>query len=533
MKFTKAARPVILGANGMVSCGHHLAALSGVNILREGGNAVDAALAAAFVMSVVKPEASGPGGDLFALVYMKKTGKVEAINSSGPAPAKASIDYFRERGLKAIPQSGALSIAVPGAVDGWLELHKKYATKEVPHLMRDAIRIAHEGFPIAQEFVESIEEFSSEFPWVDRCYRQPLGKVGPGKTLRQKGLGDALEKIAQKGRDGFYAGEVADNICATVKAEGGILTLEDLQPTVCHWLEPLSSTYRDALVFEQPPVSQGFMVLEMLNIAEGWRFNDDSMSRADMLHYQVAAKKLAFEDRIRYLEDPRFGDPKISTLISKEYAAKRRELVDNVMNRPSANVANQSSDTTYLCAADRDGNAISLIQSVFAPFGSRIIAGDSGVVMNNRLCSFGLDPSKANSLKPGKRPAHTLNTYMIFRADEVFAIGGSPGADEQPQTNFQIIHDLVDLHMDPQSAVEVPRWSHQPGTPPRDQLPEALRVEEGFDAATLDGLRRKGHKISVVDRWSFGSAKVIVRDDENGCWLGGADPRRLAYALGW
>jgi len=533
MKFTKAARPVILGANGMVSCGHHLAALSGVNILREGGNAVDAALAAAFVMSVVKPEASGPGGDLFALVYMKKTGKVEAINSSGPAPAKASIDYFRERRLKAIPQSGALSIAVPGAVDGWLELHKKYATKEVPHLMRDAIRIAHEGFPIAQEFAESIEEFSSEFPWVDRCYRQPLGKVGPGKTLRQKGLGDALEKIAQKGRDGFYAGEVADNICATVKAEGGILTLEDLQPTVCHWLEPLSSTYRDALVFEQPPVSQGFMVLEMLNIAEGWRFNDDSMSRADMLHYQVAAKKLAFEDRIRYLEDPRFGDPKISTLISKEYAAKRRELVDNVMNRPSANVANQSSDTTYLCAADRDGNAISLIQSVFAPFGSRIIAGDSGVVMNNRLCSFGLDPSKANSLKPGKRPAHTLNTYMIFRADEVFAIGGSPGADEQPQTNFQIIHDLVDLHMDPQSAVEAPRWSHQPGTPPRDQLPEALRVEEGFDAATLDGLRRKGHKISVVDRWSFGSAKVIARDDGNGCWLGGADPRRLAYALGW
>ncbi|MGE5059129.1 MAG: gamma-glutamyltransferase, partial [Betaproteobacteria bacterium] len=287
MKFTKAARPVILGANGMVSCGHHLAALTGVNILREGGNAVDAALAAAFVMSVVKPEASGPGGDLFALVYMKKTGKVEAINSSGPAPAKASIDYFRERGLKAIPQSGALSIAVPGAVDGWLELHKKYATKELPQLMADAIRIAREGFSISQEFAESIEEFSSEVPWVDRCYRQPLGKVTPGKTLRQKGLGDVLEKIAQKGRDGFYAGEVADKICATVKAEGGILAVEDLQPTVCQWLEPLSSTYRDGLVFEQPPVSQGFMVLEMLNIVETWPFNDNSMSQADMLHYQV------------------------------------------------------------------------------------------------------------------------------------------------------------------------------------------------------------------------------------------------------
>jgi gamma-glutamyltranspeptidase/glutathione hydrolase len=252
-----------------------------------------------------------------------------------------------------------------------------------------------------------------------------------------------------------------------------------------------------------------------------------------MIHYQVAAKKLAFEDRIRYLEDPKFGDPKISMLISKDYAAQRRELAEEMMRRAAAPAGNQSSDTTYLCAADRDGNAISFIQSVFAPFGSRVIAGDTGVVMNNRLCSFGLDPSKANSLKPGKRPAHTLNTYMVFKGGELFAVGGSPGADDQPQTNLQIIHGLVDLQMDPQSAVEAPRWSHQPGTPPRDQLAEALRMEEGYDQATLDGLKRKGHKVSVVDRWSFGSAKLIVRDRENGCWLGGADPRRVAYALGY
>jgi gamma-glutamyltranspeptidase / glutathione hydrolase len=252
-----------------------------------------------------------------------------------------------------------------------------------------------------------------------------------------------------------------------------------------------------------------------------------------VIHYQVAAKKLAFEDRIRYLEDPKFGDPKVLTLISKHHAAERRELVGEIMNRPSVVAANQSSDTTYLCATDRDGNAISFIQSVFAGFGSRVIGGDTGVIMNNRLCSFGLDPSKANALKPGKRPAHTLNTYMVFRDNDVFAAGGSPGADDQPQTNFQIIHDLVDLQMDPQSAVEAPRWSHQPGTPPRDQLPEALRLEEGYDQATVDELRKRGHKVSVVDRWSFGSAKVIARDQENGCWLGGADPRRVAYALGY
>ena len=533
MNFTKAARPALMGRNGMVSSGHALASLAGVKVLQEGGNAVDAALAAAFVMAVVKPEASGPGGDLFALVYMKKTGKVEALNSSGPAPAKASIDYFLERGLNGVPTSGALSVAVPGAVDGWLELHKKYGTKDLPRLMADALRIAQEGFPISLEFAEAIDEFSGEFPWVDRCFRKPLGAPVPGKLLVQKGLGDVLEKIALKGRDGFYAGEVAEKICATIKSESGVLAQEDLQPVVCQWLAPLSSTYRDTLVYEQPPVSQGFMVLEMLNIAEAWPFDDGSMSRADVVHYQVAAKKLAFEDRIRYLEDPKFGDPKIAMLISKEHAAKRRALASEIMNRPQAAVANQSSDTTYLCATDRDGNAVSFIQSVFAPFGSRVIAGDTGVILNNRLCSFGLDPSKANALKPGKRPAHTLNTYMLFKGGEVFAVGGSPGADDQPQTNFQIIHDLVDLKMDPQSAVEAPRWSHQPGTPPRDQLPEALRMEEGLDSATLDGLRKKGHEVAVVDRWSFGSAKVIVRDQENGCWLGGADPRRVAYALGY
>lgn len=533
MQYTKAARPLLMGRNGMVSSGHALASLAGVNILQEGGNAVDAALAAAFVMAVVKPEASGPGGDLFALLYMKKSGKVEALNSSGPAPAKASIDYFRERGLKSVPTAGPLSIAVPGAVDGWLELHRKHGTQELARLMADALRVAREGFPISSEFAEAIDEFSPEFPWVDRCYRKPLGEPKAGRILAQKGLAGVLEKIALKGRDGFYAGEVAEKICATIKSEGGILAPEDLQPPVFQWLEPLSSSYRNTVVYEQPPVSQGFMVLEMLNIAEAWPFGDGSMSRADMIHYQVAAKKLAFEDRIRYLEDPQFGDPKIALLISKEHAAKRRGLIDEIMSRRQTAVANQSSDTTYLCAADRDGNAISFIQSVFAPFGSRVIAGDTGVILNNRLCSFGLDPSKANALQPGKRPAHTLNTYMVFQGGDVFAVGGSPGADEQPQTNFQIIHDLVDLRMDPQSAVEAPRWSHQPGTPPRDQLPEALRMEAGFDPETLDGLRRRGHQVNLVDRWSFGSAKVIVRDRENGCWMGGADPRRVAYALGY
>jgi gamma-glutamyltranspeptidase/glutathione hydrolase len=533
MNFNKSARPVVMGRNGMVSAGHSLGALAGFKVLQEGGNAVDAALAAAFAMAVVKPEACGLGGDLFALIYMSKAGKVEAINSSGPAPMKATIEYFHSRGLKSIPTSGPLSVAVPGAVDGWLELHNRYATKDLNRLTADAIYLAREGFPLHLELAEAIEEHSSDFPWIERCFRQPLGAPRPGKLLAQKGLGSVLEKIASKGRDGFYSGEVAERICQALKAEGGVLTPEDLQSRVARWLEPLGSSYRDYQVFEQPPVSQGFMVLEMLSIIEGWPLQTGMMNRADSIHYQIGAKKLAFDDRIRYLEDPEFGDPKVSTLISKEHAAKRRELIDDAIRRPQPAAPALGGDTTYLCATDRDGNAISLIQSIFAPFGSRVIGGETGVIMNNRLCSFGLDPGKANALKPGKRPAHTLNTYMVFMGGQFFAVGGSPGADDQPQTNLQVLHNLLDLDMDPQSAVEAPRWSHQPGTPPRDQLPEQLRMEEGFEPQVIDRLQKKGHKVSIVDRWSFGSAKVIVREAESGIWMAGADPRREGYALGW
>jgi gamma-glutamyltranspeptidase / glutathione hydrolase len=533
MNFNKSARPVIMGRHGMVSAGHSLGALAGVRILQEGGNAVDAALAAAFVMAVVKPESCGPGGDLFALVFTKKSGKVEAINSSGPAPTRASIDYFREHGHKSVPTSGPLSVAVPGAVDGWLELHRKYGTKDLSRLTADAIDLARGGFPLHLELAEAIEELSSEFPWVERCFRRPIGKPKPGKLIVQKGLGEILEKISLKGRDGFYAGEIAEKICRTLQAEGGVLAEEDLQGNIARWLEPLNARYRNYIVFEQPPVSQGFMVLEMLNIIEAWPLHTGEIQHANSIHYQVGAKKLAFEDRIRHLEDPEFGDPKISILISKEHAAKRRELLADALLQPQTAAAALGGDTTYLCATDVDGNAISLIQSIFASFGSRVIAGDTGIIMNNRLCSFGLDPTKANSLKPGKRPAHTLNTYMVFKEGEFFAVGGSPGADEQPQTNLQVLHNLLDLGMDPQAAVEAPRWSHQPGTPPRDNLPEQLRMEEGFSPGVIEALRRKGHKVAVVDRWSFGSTKVIVRDRETGTWMAGADPRREAYAIGW
>jgi gamma-glutamyltranspeptidase/glutathione hydrolase len=517
-----------MGRNGMVASGHYLASLTGARILQEGGNAVDAALAASLALSVVTPETSGPGGDIFVLVYMKKTGRVEALNASGPAPKKASIEYYREHGHARIPTEGPLSMAVPGAVDGWTELHRRYGSVEFERLARDAVSYARDGFPVSARLAKSIEETAG--PDIDRNYRGNMDGVAPGGILVQKELAETIETIAKKGRDGFYGGALGERLCAALKSAGAILMKEDLQGEFAEWLDPLSTTYRGVTVYEQPPVTQGFMVLEMLNLIEGYSF--DRMSAADAIHVMVEAKKLAFEDRINHLDDPRFGDPQIARLISKPYAETRRRLISD-RSRPITRPAAPGGDTTYLCAADRDGNVVSLIQSIFAVFGSGVVAGDTGVVMNNRLCSFGLDPAKANSLKPGKRPAHTLNSYMLFRGGDFYGVGGTPGSDDQPQSNLQILHHLLDEESDPQSAIEAPRWSHMPGTPPRDRLPEELRMEEGFPADVRKGLEAKGHKIIVVDRWSFGASQMILRDAANGSFFGAADPRRDGYAIGW
>jgi len=527
-----AARPVLMGCNGMVSSGHHLASLSGVKALQEGGNAVDAALAASFVLAVVRPQACGVGGDLFSLVRMKDKGKVDALNASGPAPQRATVEFFKDKGLPLIPSDGPLSIAVPGIVDGWMELHSKYGTVELKRLAADAIGYARDGFPVYRTLLDSISELAPFYPWVDRSFSRPLDPPVPGMYLVQRDLGRTLEQIVNEGRDSFYQGEIGARMCAALQKEGGIISQEDLEGRHAEWTDPITTTYRDFTLFEQPPVSQGFIVLEMLNILEGYPL--PSLNPVDDIHVMVEAKKLAFEDRINHLEDPRFGDPGIQMLISKEHAGKRRGLISETTRSRQHLSASLGSDTTYLCTADRDGNVVSLIQSIFSHFGSRVVAGDTGLVMNNRLSSFNLNPGKANALMPGKRPAHTLNSYLVLRNGEFFAVGGTPGADDQPQTNVQVLHHLLDRHLSPQAAMELPRWSHRPGTSPAlAELAEVLKVEEGMPPDVVKGLVAKGHNVQIVDRWSFGDAAVIVRDPLTGTWMGGADPRRESYAIGW
>ena len=480
---------------------------------------------------MVKHEACGLGGDLFSLVHMKDEGKVRALNASGPAPANATIEAFKSRGLDAVPTSGPLSISVPGAVDGWLELHRRYGTIDLAEICADAITLARDGFPLYLALAESIAGWAPTSPDIHQYFRARLDDLTPGRVLRQPELAGVLESIAGNGRDGFYGGDVAARLCAGIRERGGLLEERDLEGEFAEWMEPLSTDYRGYQLLEQPPVSQGFIVLTMMNLLGG--YDPSALSRTELAHVMVEAKKIAFEDRIQYLDDPRFGDPEVQRLIGKEYADQRRGEIADTAGPVSSSYAAAGADTTYLCAADGDGNVISLIQSVFSVFGSRVAAGDTGIVMNNRLCSAMLDAGSANALQPGKRPAHTLNSYMVFHNGEFLAVGGTPGADDQPQTNVQVLHNLLDLKMDPQCALEAPRWSHVPGTPPNIGYPEMLRLERGFPDEVVKGLAAKGHPVTVVEPWSFGGASLIAKDPRNGTLMAAADPRRDGYALGW
>lgn len=531
IRYGKAARPLVMGARGVIASGHPLASLAGLKVLQQGGNAVDAAVAAGFVLAVVKHEACGLGGDLFSLVYMRDEGKVHALNASGPAPKNTTIEAYRGRGLDAVPVSGPLSISVPGAVDGWLELHRRYGTLELAEVCADAVALARDGFPLYLSLAGSIEAWAPSCPGIQRYFRAPLEDLTPGRMLRQPELAGVLEAIAGNGRDGFYRGQVAARMCAGIREQGGLLEEGDLEGEFAEWMEPLSTDYRGYRILEQPPVSQGFIVLTMMNLLAG--YDHRALDRTELAHVMVEAKKIAFEDRIRHLEDPRFGDPEVQRLVGREYADQRRGGIGDTARPVSSSMAAAGGDTTYLCAADGDGNVVSLIQSVFSVFGSRVVAGDTGVVMNNRLCSAMLDAGSANALEPGKRPAHTLNSYMVFHNGEFLAVGGTPGADDQPQTNVQVLHNLLDLKMDPQCALETPRWSHVPGTPPNVGYPEMLRLEQGFPEEVVKGLAARGHPVTVVEPWSFGGAALIARDPRNGALMAGADPRRDGYALGW
>jgi gamma-glutamyltranspeptidase len=535
------SRPMALGTHGVVSTGHALASLAGLRVLQEGGNAVDAAIAAGAVLTVVQPHANSIGGDLFALVHDGRTGEVVAINASGPAPQAATAAWFRARGYRTVPARGVLSVEVPGLVDGWALLHERFATWAWSDLLAPAITCAAEGFPVypslARESARYAELLAAHPPTA--ALFLPGGRpLRTGQRLVQPELAEALRALAARGRDAFYGGPLGAAIGEYCQRQGGLLAPADLQTPPGAVRVPIQTEYRGYTVFETPPVSQGFILLEELNIAAGFDLAALGHNSADTIHLMVEAKKLAFADRLAYLGDPAFVPLPLEVLLSPEHAARQRARIDPrraAQERVAAlDLQPQGGDTTYLCTMDAAGNAASVIQSVYSPWGAGVVVPGTGILLNNRLSAFWLADGHPNQLQPGKRTMHTLNAFLLKRGRELFMVGGTPGADDQVQTNFQVLVNIIDFGMNVQEALDATKWSSRPGTLEGDQeQPYVLAVEPRLDEAVVRELAARGHRIQRVPDYTIGAHEAIVRDLETGVLMGGAAPTRDGYALGW
>ena len=536
--FPQRYRPLIMAPHGMVASPHYLASQAGVDVLKKGGTAVDAAIAANSVLNVVYPHMCGIGGDAFWLIYDAAKKDLAFLNASGRSPHAASIEGYRKAGLKSMPVRGLLAVTVPGAVDGWFEAHRRYGKLPIPKILETAIGYARKGYPVSHILSFKIHEAAGElsrFPTSQSLYL-PGGKAPrPGDLLTNPGLAGSLEKISREGRDIFYQGEIGREIVRFSRENGGLLTERDFQEHQSTWGKPVSTQYRGYTVYETAPNSQGLAALLILNLLEGYDLASLGYQSLDRLHFMIEAKKLAFADRNRYISDPEKVRIPVDQLLAKDYAAQRRSLIrkDQALEPQAVSPGIFGRDTIYLCTVDEAGNAVSLIQSLYYSFGSAVVAGNTGIVLQNRGAYFSLNPDHVNRLEPHKRTFHTLMASMTFREGKPFLVFGTSGADGQPQTHIQVMTAVFDFGMDIQAAIDAPRWVsgryllHQPEG--------LLMVEKRFPPAVIEDLQRRGHQIQVVDGidQSMGSSHGIMIHPENGLRMGGSDPRCDGAAVGY
>jgi len=538
MSFLQRNRPVTMAPHGLVASPHYLASQAGVDILKKGGTAVDAAIATNAVLNVVYPHMCGIGGDGFWVIYDAAQKDLVFLNASGRSPYAANIDYFKKAGMNTIPLRGLLAVTVPGAVDGWFEAHGRYGKLSLTSLLEPAIGYAREGYPITHILSFKIQEASGDLsqfrPSQDLFL--PGGKVPrPGDLLTNRGLARSLEKIAREGRDVYYRGEIAREIVNFSREYGGLLSEKDFHDTKSTWGRPVSTTYRNYTVFETPPNSQGLAALMILNLLEEYDLSSFDYHSPDHLHLMIEAKKIAFADRTRYISDPEMVKIPVDKLLSKDYAARRRPLIqkDRAADASTIFPGSFGGDTIYLCVVDEAGNAVSLIQSLYFSFGSAVVAGDTGIVLQNRGAYFSLDPNHVNCLQPHKRTFHTLMASVTFKEGKPFMIFGTSGADGQPQTHVQVMTGVFDFGLDIQSAIQAPRWLS--GRRLINQPEGCLTVEGRFSVKTVEELKRRGHQVDVVEDWSsvMGCAHGIIIHPENGLRMGGSDPRSDGAAIGY
>ncbi len=520
-------RPTVRAANGVVASGHGLATAAGIAALRDGGTAVDAAIAAAAVCAVVIPSATSIGGDVFALVYDARRREVIAYNGSGAAPAAIDPEQLRASGY---PATGAVLATVPGAVSGWSDMLEAHGRLGLDRALAPAIAYADEGFPVSAPLAGAIAEDSETLaadPETARTYMPRGHAPRPGEILQQQDLAASLREIARYGADAFYRGSLAARIAEGVAAVGGALRGDDLEAHRTDTPDPIWVEHGGLRVYGQPPVSQGHILLEELAIADGLELVRMGWGTADLVHTLVEIKKLAFADRDAFAGDPRRVDFDVTRLLDPSFVAARRgDIPGRASERAESGAIALPAHTTYLAVADRDGNCVSLIESVFSGFGSSTIVPGTGILLNDRLRGFSLDARSPNAIQAGKRPVHTLNAVLALDGSTPRLVFGTPGTQAQVQTNLQLAVALIDMGMDVQEAIEAPRWFHASG--------RTLQLEPRFPDDVRRALAARGHEIRLLREWdSLTGGAQAVAVDENGVFAAGADPRREGMAAGY
>ena len=546
----RTGRPPTQASNGLVSTPHYLASAAGLDALQRGGSAVDAAIAANAVLCVVYPHMSGLGGDGFWLIAEPTTGRVHAIDASGPAASKATLDYYRQRSNNGeIPARGALgALTVPGAVDGWRLAHERFGKLPWDSLFQAAIGYARDGMPVSRSLADWLvqdESILKNYPTTAAIYLPGQRVLREGERLVQSDLARSFEQLASQGaRQGFYEARTAERICSAVQAEGSPLAADDFAGFQAEWVEPITATYRGYDVYELPPSTQGFTALQIFNLLAGYDVYAWGEGTADYYHHMAEMVKVAFADRDEWLTDPRFVDIPVDRLISQEYADERRRLINperalDIGTVPAGIPYPQpherrvpEGDTCYFNAADQDGMVVSLIQSIYHDFGSAVVGGDTGIILQNRGAFFALDENHPNHLQPGKRTFHTLVPALLLKDGKPFLAFGSMGGEGQPQSQAAMVTRIVDFGYDVQQAIEAPRWlmGRTWGTPSRN-----MSLEGRISDEVARELKRRGQPVQMVTDWNdnMGHAHAIRVNRDQGFLEGGADPRGDGAALGY
>ena len=536
-----ATRSEVIAQHGIAATSQPLATQVALDILKRGGSAVDAAIAANAALGLMEPTGCGIGGDLFAIVWDPESGRLHGLNGSGRSPRGLTLEHFREQGLDRIPSHGPLPVTVPGTVDAWFTLHGRFGRLPMEEVLAPAIGYARNGFPLSEliaYYWERSVPVLEGFPGFRETF-MPEGRAPrKGEVFRNPGLAATYGKIAAGGRDAFYQGEIARIIASYLAAQGGFLSEEDLAAHRSEWVEPVSSSYRGHDVWELPPNGQGIAALQILNILEGYDLRSMGFGSADHIHLFVEAKKLAFEDRARFYADPAFADVPVERLISKEYAAERRLLID--LDRagrdvPPGNPGVDAGDTIYLTVADGRGMMVSLIQSNYRGMGSGMTPPGLGFILQDRGELFDLTPGRPNSYAPGKRPFHTIIPAFVTKDGKPYMSFGVMGGATQPQAHAQIIMNLVDFGMNLQEAGDAPRILHEGSSEPTGERMSGsgqVYLETGFDYAQIRELRRRGHRVGFAVG-PYGGYQAILRDPASGVYLAASESRKDGHAAGY